>query len=233
MVTLGIETSGRTGSVALLRDQECLSERTLSQTGRRHARTLVAELRELLQENGVAVDQVDTMAVSIGPGSFTGLRVGVVCAKTFAYATGCEIVAVDTFEAIAAAAPSDVDSIDVIGDAQRGDLYVGRYERQATGAWQSRGSIEIVGLDVWLSSLTADSVVSGPAASGHSGEIEERCRLLTEELRNPRAEFVARIGSGRADAGLVDDVWTLVPKYIRRSAAEEKAGAGGGSVNSK
>ena len=233
MVTLGIETSGPTGSVALLRDEATIGERVLSQTGRRHARTLVAELRELLKQNGVGVDQVDTVGVSIGPGSFTGLRVGVVCAKTFAYATRCAIVAVDTFQAIAAAAPPSVDQIDVIGDAQRGDLYVGRYERNAVDEWTPRGPIEIVESDAWLSALTAETVVSGPAASAHRLEIESRCRLLSKDLHHPRAENIARIAHARADAGLVDDVWTIAPKYIRRSAAEEKADAQGGSVRSE
>ena len=71
--------------------------------------------------------------MSVGPGSFTGLRVGVVCAKTLAYATGARLAAVDTLEAIAANSPPDVETVHVITDAQRGDLFVGTYRRTADG----------------------------------------------------------------------------------------------------
>ncbi|REJ89666.1 MAG: tRNA (adenosine(37)-N6)-threonylcarbamoyltransferase complex dimerization subunit type 1 TsaB [Planctomycetota bacterium] len=225
MLTLGIETSDRTGSVALLRDGALLGQTLLSQTGRRHARTLVVELRDLLRGQDLSPAEVETVAVSVGPGSFTGLRVGVVCAKTFAYAVNCAIVAVDTFEAVAAAASPDVNDLDVIGDAQRGDLYVGRYQRGSSGEWRSSGPMEVVALKSWLSTLTGERIVSGPAAAAHAEEIERRSRLLPEALRHPRAEFVARIGERRASAGEADDLWTLVPRYIRRSAAEEKAAA--------
>ncbi len=75
------------------------------------------------------------MAVSVGPGSFTGLRVGVVCAKTLAYANGCQLAAVDTLEAIAANSPADVVSVHVIADAQRGDLFVADYCRKSIVEW--------------------------------------------------------------------------------------------------
>lgn len=102
MITLGIETSGRAGTIALVEGGTVVAERSLTASGRRHARTLVPELGELLRKTGHTPTEVDVVAVSIGPGSFTGLRVGVVCAKTFAYATGCRIIGIDTFLAVAA-----------------------------------------------------------------------------------------------------------------------------------
>src|SRR5687768_2419931 len=108
MLVLSIETSGTGGSIALVDDRACLAERSLSQAGRRHARTLVFELKQLLAEREVAPGDLGAVAVSIGPGSFTGLRVGVVCAKTLAYAVSTKLVAVDTFLAIAAQSPDGV-----------------------------------------------------------------------------------------------------------------------------
>ncbi|HUQ68608.1 MAG TPA: tRNA (adenosine(37)-N6)-threonylcarbamoyltransferase complex dimerization subunit type 1 TsaB, partial [Planctomycetaceae bacterium] len=86
MNILSLETSGLTGSIALDRDG-VVEQRELATAGRRHAQTLVAEMRDLLHAHGLRPADVNAVAVSIGPGSFTGLRVGVVCAKTFAYAT--------------------------------------------------------------------------------------------------------------------------------------------------
>ncbi|MFN5976898.1 MAG: tRNA (adenosine(37)-N6)-threonylcarbamoyltransferase complex dimerization subunit type 1 TsaB, partial [Planctomyces sp.] len=81
---LAVETSGMTGSLALSADGQLLSERVLESEGRRHAQTLVSEVGLLLSGQGLTVGDLSAVAVSIGPGSFTGLRVGLVFAKTLA-----------------------------------------------------------------------------------------------------------------------------------------------------
>lgn len=129
MYVLGIETSGLEGSIALLRDHECLGELWLNQHGRRHAQSLVFEIGELLQQHGLKPPDVDLVSVSRGPGSFTGLRVGMVCAKTFAYATGSRFISIDTFMAIANNVPSTINRVHVIEDAQREDLFAAEYVR--------------------------------------------------------------------------------------------------------
>ncbi len=222
MTTLGIETSTVEGSIALVRDGVCLAERALSHTGRRHARELVAQIGELLASAGLGPRDVNLVAVSIGPGSFTGLRVGVVCAKTFAYAVGCGIAAVDTFEAIAANSPPDVQRIDVVGDALRGEVYVGRYTRTAQGDWRRQGEIDVMPAEKWLAELGAEAVVSGPAAEKIAADATGRCRRLPVELHTPRAATIAQLGERQARAGELADVWSLEPAYIRPSGAEEK-----------
>ncbi|MBC8113901.1 MAG: tRNA (adenosine(37)-N6)-threonylcarbamoyltransferase complex dimerization subunit type 1 TsaB, partial [Candidatus Saccharimonas sp.] len=114
MFVIGLDTSGLVGSVALLCDGELLGERSLGEAGRRHAQSLVLELHELLKSHGAKPRDVKAVAVSKGPGSFTGLRVGLVCAKTFAYATGCQFVAVNTFEAIADNCPTQVRDVWIV-----------------------------------------------------------------------------------------------------------------------
>ena len=106
-VILAVDTSGMCGTIALQRDGELLEERELEQSRRRHAQTLISEVQELLQDHELGSSTVEIVAVSHGPGSFTGLRVGIVFAKTFAYATGCSIVAVDTLQAVAESVASD------------------------------------------------------------------------------------------------------------------------------
>src|SRR5690606_16862220 len=135
VITLGIETSGHQGSVALWRDGALLGERDLSREGQRHARSLVPELRQLLIDHSLAPRDVQTLAVSIGPGSCTGLRVGVVCAKTWAYATGARLIAVDTLLAVAQQAGEAAQRLQVTSDAQRNEVFVGRFERTPDGVW--------------------------------------------------------------------------------------------------
>lgn len=225
MITLGIETSGRQGSVALRRDGALLEERDLSREGQRHARTLVPELRRLLIDQSLAPQDVGTLAVSIGPGSFTGLRVGVVCAKKWAYATGARIVAVDTLLAVAQQAGDPVQQVQVVSDAQRNELFVGRFQRSPEGHWSRCGEIAIVAVEQWITALQPDDVVSGPGLEKLVDRLRDRCRMIPAGDRSPTAASVALLGEQASLAGHADDHWTLEPLYLRRSAAEEKADA--------
>src|SRR5205823_5164828 len=122
-----IETSSRVGVVAVADEQRILGERRLDEA-RRHARDLAPSIRDLLGEAGWKPRDLSAVIVSRGPGSYTGLRVGVMSAKTLAYATGCALVGVDTFAAIALQAPAEAAVVDVIGDAQQDKLYVQRFK---------------------------------------------------------------------------------------------------------
>jgi len=203
-------------------DGGVLAARELKSAGRRHAQSLVAEIDALLRENSARAADCDVVAVSVGPGSFTGLRCGVVCAKTFAYATGCRLTAVDTFEAVATASPDEVEAVSVIADAQRGDIYIGRYERDSSGAMRRVGSITIENAEAWFRGRSSGEAVSGPDLGRFDALLPEFCRRLPPESRIPRAETVARLGERQAAAGRVADPWTLEPVYLRKSAAEEK-----------
>ena len=222
LLTLGVETSGLTGAVALRRDGQTIESVTLQQSGRRHAQTLVSEVDALLRRSNLVAKQLQVVAVSIGPGSFTGLRVGVVFAKTLAYAVGCRLIAVDTFRAIAAASPRDVTDVFVVSDAQRGELFVGRYSRADTATVHSspirQGEITIEPADSFCR-RAGEISVSGPSA----GTLSPTMRVLAPQFHQPRAEFIAALGEQQALAGEQSDLWPLEPFYLRRSAAEEKA----------
>lgn len=222
MLTLGIETSGRDGGLALVNDGRVLGAVELSRTGRRHARTLVSELAALVTRCGLRPRDIECIAVSIGPGSFTGLRVGVVCAKTLAYAVRCPVVAIDTLAAIAANSPAEVKAVDVVVDAQRGDLFVGRYERTDSGEWHCPAGLRIESCERWLAEREPDLPVTGPAAASlvlHSSDL----LVLSAECFEPRADLIARLGERAALSGRTDDLWGLEPRYIRKAAAEELA----------
>jgi len=223
MIVLGIDTSGMAGSIALMRDGTLLAERQLAQAGRRHARTLVAELANLFAECGLRTDQCEAIAISVGPGSFTGLRVGVVCAKTFAYATGCQLTPVDTFEAVAAGVPAEVSQVAVIDLAQRGELFVGEY-RRTEDRWERIGDITIEPSEAYAAALQPGRRVVGPGLSRLRGSLfpEEVC--LPAEFDIPAARHIAALGTRQLQMGLTVDCWSLEPFYLRRSAAEEKAG---------
>ncbi len=223
MLILGIETSGPRGSIAVCRDDECLAEVELESAPRRHAQTLVSQMDDSFRQLGLKVAELEAVAVSIGPGSFTGLRVGVVCAKTLAYAIGCPLAAVDTFEVIAANSPLDVTSVHVIADAQRGDLFAAQYRRMSNVEWIREITPRIVGAEDWFAKLTNRDVVSGPGLLVDHGREAAVWRSLPEATWIPSARQAAAIGARQIQRGVVADIATLEPFYVRRSAAEEKA----------
>lgn len=219
LLVLGVETSGFSHYVVLRRDGETIASAPPQQSGRRHAQTLVSEADELLRQANLTAKQLQAIAVSIGPGSFTGLRVGVVFAKTLAYVLGCPLIAVDTFRAIAAASPQDVNEVFVVSDAQRGELFVGHYVRDDSAQGPVRqGEITIESADAFCR-RAGEIAVCGPAAA----TLPPSLRVLAPEFHQPRAEFIAAIGEQQALAGEQSDLWQLEPFYLRRSAAEEKA----------
>lgn len=220
---IGIETSGVRGSVALLRDETLIASRTLDDTGRRHATTLVVELDQLLTSAGLGPRDVNVVAVSIGPGSFTGLRVGVVCAKTWAFVTDCRLAAVETFSAVAEELPTGPSTVWVIDDALRGDLYAQCFEPTEDGGWEARGPVRLLPFDEWISETRPNEMIAGPGIDKWAEELKSRgLSLAPPEHRQPRAAGVARRGKRLADREEFADPFTLVPLYIRRSAAEEK-----------
>jgi tRNA threonylcarbamoyladenosine biosynthesis protein TsaB len=229
MITLGVETSGLTGMIALRRDGKLLTERQLEHARRRHAQTLLLDVRVLFDETGIQTRDIDTVAVSIGPGSFTGLRVGVVFAKTFAWAAGCRLVAVDTLHAIAAVAPEDCDDVSVVSDAQREQLFVGRFRRAETGDWERVGDIVVRDIDDWCRDVELETspgfAAVGPGLSKVLDDRDVRVRLLDESLRFPGASAVAQLGEQLAERNVLADPFELEPFYLRRSSAEEKRDA--------
>lgn len=218
---LAVETSGRTGGVALLRGTELVAERVLEEKQRRHAQGLVAEVAAVLKGAGVSPDGVGAVGVSVGPGSFTGLRVGVVFAKTFAWATGARLVAVDTLLAIAENSPAEVQDLWVLSDAQRDDVYAGRYVRATTGAFESADPVAVLSLRDWLSVRTPGEIVSGPGVDKLTEEAARSLTALEPSMRLPRAAVVGRLTSQGLARGAFADAATLEPFYLRKAAAEE------------
>ena len=125
---LALETSELTGSVAAAADGKVLAELQLDPQ-QRSAQSLAPAIRSLLEQVGWQPSRNSTAGGDGGPGSFTGLRVGVATAKVFAYAAGAEVLGIGTLEAIAAAAPEGVAAVSVAVDAQRGDVVAQPFRR--------------------------------------------------------------------------------------------------------
>ena len=204
-----IESSGRTARVGLARDGIVVCSRTLDET-RRLARDLAPAVGELLQEDGIGPKDVDGVMVSVGPGSYTGLRVGITAAKAFAYSTGCKLIAVPTFAAIALHAP-DCNAW-VIADALQGLIYRQRYSHGA-----AVDELRIETAAEALASVPSEVWLTGPGLATYK---LNDAGLVAE----PSLENLLRAGSLIQSVSR-EALFALEPLYLRGSSAEEKAKA--------
>src|SRR5262245_10197417 len=155
-----LETSGRGAKVGLARGGVVVRAVTLDDT-RRHARDLAATVEAQLKAESLRPVDLTGVMVGRGPGSYTGLRVGLMSAKALAYATGCELRAVDTFAAVAVQAPAEERNVWVIADALQNQVYTQRLTRTG-GGWSAVDTLRIVPVGEWLQETTAETWISGP-----------------------------------------------------------------------
>ena len=215
-----LETSGRVASVALAEGGRLLGTRRLDEA-RRHARDLAPAVAGLLAGQGWRPRDVHAVLVGRGPGSYTGLRVGVMSAKAFAYATGCALLALDTFAAIALQAPADCDRLDVLADAQQDRVYFQPFAR-AGGAWRPLEGLAIVPVAEWLARRGPNAWATGPGLKKWEDRLPPEARRVEETERDPRPASLLHLGLARYRAGERDDVWSVEPLYLRPSSAEEQ-----------
>ncbi len=221
MRIVAIETSDSVGSVAALDGEELIVERRLPPE-KGTARALAPAIQEILGQAGWDPVQIQGVGVTIGPGSFTGLRVGVTTAKTLAYATQSLVVGVDAFEAIAAACPAEITRLAVVIDGQQGQIVQGLFCRGPEGELVADGPWDLVDREAWLARLPAGIAVAGPALRGLASQLPKGVFVLDSRYWGPTAAVVGRLAARRFARGECDDVWSLVPRYHRRSAAEER-----------
>jgi tRNA threonylcarbamoyladenosine biosynthesis protein TsaB len=220
---LGIETTAAPGSVAVARDETILAELRLPDFPRA-AGSLAPTLGELLQTAGWNPKDVNLVSVTVGPGQFTSVRIGVVTAKTFAYAVGAEIIGLNTFDVVACQTPKIAEYLAVIGDAQRGQVVGRAYVWTNDHGWAFFEDPGIVHLQEWLDGLgeKGSVAVTGPGLHRFAQSVVPGVTVAPRELWDPTAATVARLAYQRYLAGERNDVWTLKPIYYRPSYAEEK-----------
>jgi tRNA threonylcarbamoyladenosine biosynthesis protein TsaB len=196
-----------------------------SDAGRQHGRDLIASIRAILGMAQLATAEIELVGVGLGPGSYTGLRVGLTAAKTIAYATGALLVGLDSLEAIAGNAPPEADLVAVIADAQRGDLYVSDWVRNGPGGpLHSTQPCRIESLPAWLGRLDPGALVLGPALQNPEIRAAIPAQHLVAHLESnfPDPEHLIQLAVAAHAVGLHADLWTLEPRYLRRSSAEDK-----------
>ena len=226
MLILAFESSAKACSCALLRDGLLLAE-YYQNGGQTHSRTLMKMAEDMLRNCDLTPDDVDAVGVAAGPGSFTGVRIGVSCAKGFAWAGELPCFGVSTLEAMAQAAACSEGTVCAVMDARRQQVYNALF--RAGGGAITRlcddRAISIGELAEDLKNIEGTKILVGDGAQlcyNTVGETGTGLRLAPEHLRHQRASGVALCTRAMLQAGENGDGGALVPNYLRLSQAERE-----------
>jgi len=214
-----LETSHQPGVVALAEGERIVGEQRMEES-RRHTRELVPAAKLLLEQAGWKPGDVQGVVVSIGPGSYTGLRVGIMSAKTLAYVTGCALLGIETFAAIARQVPADAQRLAVIADAQQGKIYVQHFARTPEGM-VAADALSILPFADWSATCPVETWVTGPGLETFLPRLPTRQLVAPRPDWTPHATSLLALGLAAYRTGRRDDPFALEPLYLRPSAAEE------------
>ncbi|QEL18042.1 tRNA (adenosine(37)-N6)-threonylcarbamoyltransferase complex dimerization subunit type 1 TsaB [Limnoglobus roseus] len=215
-----LETSGRIGNVGLARGNELIHAAKLDENCR-HARDLMATVQRFLTAESLRVGDLGAILVGIGPGGYTGLRVGLTTAKVLAYASGVPLIAVPTFNAVAQQAPPEAVRLWVIADALQGTLYFQRFETN-DGFREPTEPLQIVSAGEWLPWANKELWLMGPGVAVYGNQLPCDARVVDPLACEPQLEGMLRAAERLTPLGR-EELFRIEPLYLRGSSAEEKA----------
>ncbi len=232
MLILGIDTTTLACSVALLKDETVLAEASLN-IKKTHSERLMPLLNNLLIESGIERETLEAIAVAAGPGSFTGLRIGVSTARALAQGLSIPAVPVCTLEALAEAIPTPGALICPLLDARRNQVYTALYRRNTEPPFVLQTVIEPAALTLdelalELKAYNQPVIFLGEGLNSYASALENalppgQAVISTAPFRLCRASLVALVGQRLLAANPKASYNELLPIYLRRPEAERIA----------
>ena len=225
MLVLGIDTATRVASVGLVADEKVLAEEA-SLTVTNHTETLLPLIRRLLDRTGLTLSDIQGFGVSIGPGSFTGLRIALGAVKGFAYALGQRVAAIPTLEALARTVSDWEGHVCPVLDARKGEVYTTLFYRHQNGQCTRLSSDQVVTPEAFFTELESPCLFLGDGIERYGELLRKRCGpaicFLPFSEHHPRGSVVALMAWERLSRGESDDIGSLTPSYVRKPEAEFK-----------
>jgi tRNA threonylcarbamoyladenosine biosynthesis protein TsaB len=222
MYILGIETSTRTGGVAVVSEQGVIAQYSLN-IEVTHSERLMSTVDRVLTDTGLAMAQLDGFAVAIGPGSFTGLRIGVAAIKGLSFATGKPAAAVPTLRALAWNTPHAAYPVCPLLDARKNEVYAALYSHDGQSLRQTMPET-VISLARLGERLSGRTLFTGEASLLYRAELEklfgDAALFAPLSAILPSAASVAELGLEMLRNGRAADIDSLSPLYIRRPEAE-------------
>jgi tRNA threonylcarbamoyladenosine biosynthesis protein TsaB len=225
MWTLAIDTSTKTASVALLRHGEVIAE-VFTSFGTHHSATLLPVVENICNMSRIKVEEMDLYVCTIGPGSFTGIRIGMATVKGFALAMGKPVAGVSTLDALALNLAGSRATLCPMLDARKNQIYTALYRMQENTLPQKISEETVTEIKDFLLSIDDDVIFLGDGAEKYAKIIKEmlggKARFAAGIQNCIRASMVGLLGESIFRNGGGMDPVSLVPKYLRRSEAEMK-----------
>jgi len=225
VLILAIETATNCGSVSLSRggveDFHLLAECT-NQPEMTHSRRLLGAVEWLMRGIGVQWEELSAVAVSTGPGSFTGLRIGMAAAKSIAMATDCSLVGVPTLDALACCSGRKNSQLCALLDARKQQVYAAFYQTDANGLPARISEPAVVHPGHLLEDIDEPVLLVGPGAAVYRDSFGEyrQAEMLPAYLSLPRASHVGLLAGEMLAKGEILDPLTATPVYVRVPEAE-------------
>ncbi len=226
MRVLAVETSTLTGATALVEGDTVVAECRLG-LAVTHSERLLPAVDHVLRAAGVALGDLDALAVAVGPGSFTGLRIGVATMKSLAFATGKPLAGVPTLDALAWSLPFAAWPVCPVLDARKGEVYTALYrteEGRLDRRWPYRASSPEALAEALAREVSGPVVFLGDGVRPYGGTftriLGEAARFAPPAQRAPSAVPVAELARAMLARGEPADPAALTPLYLRRSEAE-------------
>ena len=211
---LAVDTSTPQIGLALYDGAQVLAE-SLWTSKARHTVELAPAVAEMLAHTSIKIDEIKALAVAIGPGSFTALRVGLSFIKGLAFARTLPTIGINTLNVVAAGQPGTRLPLACLLPAGRGRLALGWYHIKSN-EWQSAGGPVITTAEALAASVERDSVICGDLTATERQILKknEHIRLVSPALSTRRPAILAELAYTRWQAGRVDDISTLAPLYL-------------------
>ncbi|KRN27428.1 hypothetical protein IV38_GL002080 [Lactobacillus selangorensis] len=223
MNILAMDTSNRALSVAVLSDDRILAEKT-TDVNKNHSTTLLPAIDQILKDSHLTSDQIDRFVVAQGPGSYTGLRIGVTTAKTFAFTLHKELVGVSSLASLAGNIRHTNALLVPLFDARRDNVFTGVYQRDDHGQLTNVVSdkhVPVAALIAQLKMLNEDIIFIGTDVAHFAERFRaafgQQAHFADDEANLPHASELGLLG---AQKEAVKDIHAFIPHYLRRTQAE-------------
>lgn len=212
---LAIDTSTRLIGVALYDGVQTVSEMVWL-SNQYHTVELAPTVSSLMDRAGIPINELNAVAVALGPGSFTGLRIGISLAKGMALAGRLAIVGVPTLDILAASQPVDDLPLAAVLQAGRGRIAVGWYKNHS-GNWKANEQVQVMTPRELASRIKSPTIVCGELSEDERRIFKRKRKnviLATPAQSLRRPSYLAELGWRRWQKGIIDDPATLAPNYL-------------------
>lgn len=223
MLTLGIDTATKVCTVGLASNGESIVNYEVN-IGMTHSEGLVPQIEQIFSRTGILKKDIELISVSIGPGSFTGLRIGLATAEALAYSWNIPLVGVNTLKALAYNIAIEKIRLACILDAQRGNYYLAQFEWEDNELVQ-KSEVEVISKANLLEKMALVDkpvLILGESKKIVVNELPKNVKIASTILKMPKGVSVALVAEKeyKENEHVKNDFFGLEPYYIRRSQAE-------------